>query len=93
MTTKTRRRGPPSKKVTISLPDDLFRELERVRRIQKQDRSGWVQHVVSEAIARERKAEKDRAYVESYRNDPETPEEIAEAMALAIAAFRADPWE
>ena len=56
------------------------------------DRSSWLQRAAEEKLARDRRAEADRRYIESYRNDPETPEEIAESMAAAVAAFRADPW-
>jgi metal-responsive CopG/Arc/MetJ family transcriptional regulator len=89
MTTRTRRSRAASKKVTISLPADLFREVERVRRGKRLDRSRWVQDAVSVALAREHRAEKDRAYVESYRRDPEvvTEEEIAMLARLAAESW------
>jgi metal-responsive CopG/Arc/MetJ family transcriptional regulator len=86
MTVKTRRRGAASKKVTISLPEDLFKQLEKMRRAKKLDRSTWVQEAVSDAIKRERRAEMDRAYVESYRNDPEEVDEKEIAMLASLAA-------
>jgi metal-responsive CopG/Arc/MetJ family transcriptional regulator len=86
MTLRTRRRGGVSKKVTISLPEDLFKQLEKMRRAKKLDRSTWVQEAVSDAIKRERRTEMDRAYVESYRNDPEEVDEKEIAMLASLAA-------
>ena len=89
MTARRARRAVASKKVTISLPGQLFAELERSRRRKKIDRSSWIQKAVSEAVERDRRAENDLAYAESYRKDPEvvSAEEIAMVSRLAAAAW------
>ena len=58
-------------KVAVSLPDDIFERLERVRRRRKLTRSAAVQLAVDDWLA---KLEHERAindYVEGYRRVPE----------------------
>ena len=85
-TSSTSRRGS-SKRVTISLPESLFSEMERVRRTERLDRSAWVQRAVDNSLAVQRRAHAERAYVESYRNDPEEDPGPAVLSRLAAIAW------
>ena len=82
-------RPAPSKKVTISLPEELFRRMEKVRRADHVDRSSWVQRAVAGSLDERSRIEADRAYIESYRNDPEETVD-AEILAKLAAAAWAD---
>ncbi len=45
-------------------------------------------------ITRElKRAEIDRQYIEVYTNYPETEEEMAESIRLAIQSIEEEPWE
>jgi metal-responsive CopG/Arc/MetJ family transcriptional regulator len=88
MTKSRTARKAPSKKVTISLPDDLFAEMERMRRTDKLDRSSWLQQAVSNTLDQRRRVAAIEAYIESYRNEPEedlSPETLEKLAAAAWA--------
>ncbi len=74
-------------KVAVSLPDEIFERLERVRRRRKLTRSAAVQIAVDHWLAQ---LEHDRAvsdYVEGYRR---MPEERPDAGAWAAAEAWSD---
>ena len=74
-------------KVAISLPDEIFDRLERVRRRRKLTRSAAVQMAVDHWLAQ---LEHERAvsdYVDGYRRVPEGP---ADAGAWAAAEAWSD---
>lgn len=60
-----------TKKTTISLPDDLYRDIERARRRSKKDRSTWIQEAAVEYLKRKTMQEKIDAYFEGYRRIPD----------------------
>lgn len=85
-----------AKKIAVSMPEPLFKEMERVRKREGKDRSAWVQEAVGERL-RHRKREADiAAYVSEYERHPETAEEkaVVEAgMKLAAKALVEDERE
>lgn len=80
-----------SKRVTISLSDEMYRRIERARKAAKRDRSSFVQEAVEQRLAAEERAERDAAYIRSYTEDPESDDEDGMAFVDAAAreAFRA----
>jgi metal-responsive CopG/Arc/MetJ family transcriptional regulator len=64
-------------KTAISLPDDLFREIERARKRSKKDRSTWIQEAASEYLKKRTKAEEEEAYFAGYERVPITEDEAA----------------
>ena len=54
-----------SKRTAISLPDDLYRNIERARRRAKKDRSTWIQEAAEDYLRKrtrdELRAQKTRA--------------------------------
>lgn len=77
-----------SKRVTISLSDDMYRRIERARKAAKRDRSSFVQEAVEQRLAAEERAERDAAYIRGYLEVPETEEEYAFSDAAARESFR-----
>ncbi len=77
------------KKVAISMPEPMFREMERARRRKTTDRSTWVREAIGERLSRERQDADAAAYVRGYQLHPETSEEVAMAEAAARALFEA----
>ncbi len=79
-----------TKKVAISMPAPMFRDMERARKRKASDRSLWVQEAISERLRREQHEADVAAYIRGYELHPETEEEIAEAEAW----LRASPvWD
>lgn len=72
-----RRKRAGSKKIAISLPGDLLSRIEEDRARHDADRSAWFQTAAREVLDRRHRAADVEAYVRSYREMPETAEEIA----------------
>jgi metal-responsive CopG/Arc/MetJ family transcriptional regulator len=66
-----------TKRAAISLPDDLFREIERARKRAKKDRSTWLQDAASEYLKKRTKEEEIEAYFSAYERVPLTEDELA----------------
>lgn len=66
-----------TKRTAISLPDDLYREIERARERAKKDRSTWLQEAASEYLKKRTKEEEIEAYFSAYERVPLTEDEIA----------------
>ena len=73
-----------TRKHAISMPDDVYRRLERVRRAQKLSRSAAIQGALDSWLHEHEQACLAEVYVEGYRRIPEEPVEI-EAWSAAEA--------
>lgn len=60
-----------TKRVAISLPDDLFRRLERVRKKRRSSRSALIQEAVGDYVGRVDETALDEAYFDGYRRIPD----------------------
>jgi metal-responsive CopG/Arc/MetJ family transcriptional regulator len=80
-------------KIAISLPDKLLRAAERKRKATRETRSQFFRRAV-EALLHEEQERVDVAqYVRSYREHPETEEEIEQARRQSKRVFDANPWK
>ena len=66
-----------TKRTAISLPDDLYREIERARSRSKKDRSTWIQEAASEYLKKRTKEEEIEAWLSAYERVPLSQDEIA----------------
>lgn len=68
-----------TKRIAISLPDEMFRSIERVRRRQRVARSALIQEAVGEYVRRNDEKALEERYFEGYRRIPdgEDPDFIA----------------
>lgn len=66
-----------TKRTAISLPDQLYREIERARKRSKKDRSTWIQEAASEYLKRRTEAEDVEAYFAAYERAPLGDDELA----------------
>ncbi len=60
-----------TKRIAVSLPDDLFDGLERVRRRRRVARSALVQEAVDDYMRRTDEAALEEAYFDGYRRIPD----------------------
>lgn len=65
-----------ARKLAISLPPDVFEEMERARSAVHRDRSGWIQEAVRRYLGQREREARIAAYVHGYTEVPETDEEI-----------------
>jgi predicted transcriptional regulator len=66
-----------TKRTAISLPDDLYREIERARKRSKKDRSTWLQEAASDYLKKRTKEEEIEAWLSAYERVPLTEDELA----------------
>ncbi len=66
-----------TRRTAISLPDDLYRQIERARKRAKKDRSAWLQEAASEYLKKRTKEEEIEAYFAAYERTPLTDDELA----------------
>lgn len=78
-----------AKKIAISMPEPMYKDMERSRKRHRRDRSAWVQEAIADRLRREKREADIAAYIRGYELYPETEEEIA----FAEAAMRAFPWD
>ncbi len=81
-------------KIAVSLPDELYRALEGVRRRTGRSRSAVVQEAVRDWLRRQVRGDLVREYEEGYRRSPEATDEIEAALATAVGLLTsdADDW-
>lgn len=60
-----------TKRIAVSLPDDLFRRMERVRKRRRVPRSRLVQEAVGDYVQRTDEHALEQAYFEGYRRIPD----------------------
>lgn len=86
-------RSTAFEKVAISLPLDLFREIERLRRGTGESRSAVIRRSLELLLGRAEEAGMVREYVAGYLSHPESRSEVDAAMATATEALSEEPWE
>jgi metal-responsive CopG/Arc/MetJ family transcriptional regulator len=77
-------------KVAITVPADLFREVEGVRKQRAQSRSGMVQEALRQWLRTQKQAFLVREYEAGYRRRPESQREIDDALATSIGLLHDD---
>ena len=75
-----------TKKTAISLPDELYRDIERARKRAGLDRSNWIQEAANEYLAKRTKADEIEAWLSAYERVPLTEDE------LALDRWKAKHW-
>lgn len=79
-------------KVAISIPQELYRALERERKKNGRSRSSLVQEALRAWLKQQQEARDIRQYIEGYRRMPETRLEIEEAEAMAKDSWPEWEW-
>lgn len=79
-------------KVAITVPLDLFRQVEAARKRRGQTRSAVVQAALRHWLRAEKHAVLAREYEAGYRRRPETKREVDEALATAVGLLDDEEW-
>lgn len=82
-----------SVKVAISLPKPLVRLMEKERKRTGETRSAFVRRAIRRLFQEKEHMLQVSEYIEGYRTQPETEEEIAAAEAAATELLSREPWE
>lgn len=81
-----------TERIAISLSKALLREIEELRRETRETRSGIIRRAVERMLEEREKAQGLAAYVEGYRRQPETQDEVDAAEAAATELLAREPW-
>lgn len=79
-------------KVAISMPKEVFRSVEQIRRKLKLARSTAVVEALQVWLKQHEEEDLVRQYVAGYRTHPESRAESKAWTRLAASAFHKDPW-
>ncbi len=80
-------------KIAISLPEQLLEAAESERHVTGETRSEFFRRAVETLLRRERQREAFERYVQAYREEPETEEEVAAIHQLGSGTLAREPWE
>ena len=80
-------------KIAISVPDEILESIERERKVTGESRSAFVCRAVKDYLHARSERQKIEQYVKGYLDNPETPDEVASAEALANVGFSDSPWD
>jgi len=82
----------PATKVAVSMPADLYRVVEGIRKRSGKSRSAILHEALRWWLERQRQLRLTRQYVAGYRNEPETRREIEMAQAAAVQLLSSQEW-
>lgn len=60
-----------TRRIAISLPDALFRQVERLRKRGRVPRSTWIQEAIGDYVRRTDEQALEEAYFDGYRRIPD----------------------
>lgn len=84
--------APRVVKIAVTIPRDIFKALEDIRRTLKVSRSSLIDQAVKNWIDGRQKADLIRRYEEGYRKNPETRETIQAMEKAQIETFTPEDW-
>jgi metal-responsive CopG/Arc/MetJ family transcriptional regulator len=79
-------------KVAISLPGELYRAVERVRKRTGRTRSALMQDALRHWLRHQAEAVLVREYEAGYRRHPEGAREVKAAEAAAVRLLATEEW-
>lgn len=79
-------------KVAMTLPDDLYRIVEQVRKKTRKSRSAVLQDALRYWLSQQEQSVLIREYETGYRKKPETSREVKAAEAAAVRMLAAVEW-
>lgn len=66
-----------TKRTALSLPEALYRDIERARKRSNQDRSSWIQEAAAEYLKKRTRQEEEEAWLSADERVPATADELA----------------
>lgn len=81
-------------KIAISLPPELLEAADQKRQDRGETRSEFFRHAVEALLRQEQEQEQEavQRYLQGYRDQPETDEEVEAIHRASGAVFEQAPW-
>jgi metal-responsive CopG/Arc/MetJ family transcriptional regulator len=80
-------------KVAVTIDPELLDRIEEMRKRTGESRSAVFERAIAAYVANASQAESARRYVDAYRRQPERTVEPREALATALEALAAEPYD
>ncbi len=81
-----------SAKVAISLPEQVLKAVEKERKASGESRSEFFRRAVEKLLKQEQESRSIEKYVRSYRDIPESAEEVEAVHTTGAAILAREPW-
>jgi hypothetical protein len=78
--------------MSVTLPEDQMRAVEKIRRQQRIPRSRVIQHAVSVYLGQAGIGDEARAYEEGYRRKPERSDAVEAYTGAAAEVLDSEDW-
>jgi metal-responsive CopG/Arc/MetJ family transcriptional regulator len=86
--------GPmSSSRVVVSLPSEVLAMLDRERRVSGASRSEFIRSAIEKFMEVGPEQGEPASYIDAYRANPESQDEIDATLAQATRAIAESPWE
>lgn len=79
-------------KVAVSLPEDTFKEVERLRHELGLARSAAVVEALRLWLRQKEQQELEERYVKGYQRKPEKPSEVESLFRAGLSSFMPERW-
>src|SRR2546428_12475190 len=84
--------GRGATKVAVSIPDDLYQTIEKIRNIPRRSRSAVVQDALRHWLHAQAQSARVREYEAGFRRRPDSRLEVKAAEAAAVRLLSRDDW-
>ena len=84
---------PKTKKIAISLPEEVLTAVEREREGSGESRSQIFRRAVELLLRQQKEQKMSEQYIRAYQQIPETNEEVAAARHAATIILAEEPWQ
>ena len=82
-----------TKKISISLPSNLVKELDRIMKKTGESRSAVIRRSIEKALMQDEIDARVKQYIEGYQSHPESEGEKKFTRVTSAAAFNEETWE
>lgn len=79
-------------KISVSLPVEIMKAVEGECKARGESRSRLFRQAIERLLEQQHAQEAVKRYVEGYRQQPETDEEVALAHQISSAVLKQEPW-
>lgn len=80
-------------KIAISLPSELLEAAEQARHIRGETRSEFFRQAIALLLRHEQEQDAIQRYLQGYREQPETDDEITAIHHASNLVLGQEPWE
>ena len=81
-----------STKVAISLPERVFKDIEKERKARGESRSEFFRRAAERLLKQERESKEIEKYIQGYCSVPESADEVKTIHKAGVAGLAGEPW-